>query len=295
MNRKAPVGLQSDRGRIARQCVCCGSRDLVKSPAVLMPFVAHRVFDWKPTTIDKTWDLRTIPAGNAVSICNSVLCNSCNHLFLDIRFSEDELALLYADYRGENYVALRSQYEPDYAERNNSLKDGITYHEDVRNFLDPYLHVPVAVLDSGGDTGINTPYREEASICHIYDISAVKVVNGAKQVTQEEALNNRYDLVVCSNVLEHVPYPTDTLSEIYRFMSKKTVLYIELPYEQIMRETQDLSNVLNKKRHWHEHINFFSKSSIERLIDRCGYRVIDFRELSVSHEITLLQLLCSLK
>jgi hypothetical protein len=41
--------------RIATQCVCCGSENLKSSPAVLMPFVAHRTFGWKPAVIDKSW------------------------------------------------------------------------------------------------------------------------------------------------------------------------------------------------------------------------------------------------
>ena len=38
--------------RIATQCVCCGSEKLRNSPAVLIPFVSHRTFGWKPIEID---------------------------------------------------------------------------------------------------------------------------------------------------------------------------------------------------------------------------------------------------
>ena len=39
------------RERIAAQCVCCGSENLKSSPAVIMPFVAHRTFGWEPVFI----------------------------------------------------------------------------------------------------------------------------------------------------------------------------------------------------------------------------------------------------
>ena len=62
-------------------------KKLKNSPAVLMPFVAERVFNWKQIKIDKTWGLNTIQNGQTYSICNTLLCSKCNFVFLDIRFS----------------------------------------------------------------------------------------------------------------------------------------------------------------------------------------------------------------
>ena len=73
--------------RIAQQCPCCLNDDISFSPAVLMPFISHRAFNWKPAQIDETWGLSTIKNGNAYSLCNSMFCNRCGFLFLDIRFS----------------------------------------------------------------------------------------------------------------------------------------------------------------------------------------------------------------
>ena len=92
--------------RIAEFCICCGSKKLKNSPAVLMPFVAERVFNWKQIKIDKTWGLNTIKNGQTYSICNTLLCSKCNFLFLDIRFSDRELSNLYNNYRGSNILNL---------------------------------------------------------------------------------------------------------------------------------------------------------------------------------------------
>jgi hypothetical protein len=50
--------------RIASTCVCCGISRLSGSPAILMPFVAARVFDWYPVVIDESWGLKTIQSGH---------------------------------------------------------------------------------------------------------------------------------------------------------------------------------------------------------------------------------------
>jgi hypothetical protein len=84
---------------IVRSCPCCGSTRLIGSPAVLMPFVAHRALNWAPIEINETWKLDTIPTSLAFTICNSLHCETCHFLFLDIRFDNFEIGILYCGYR----------------------------------------------------------------------------------------------------------------------------------------------------------------------------------------------------
>jgi hypothetical protein len=139
--------------RIATECVCCGSKSLKKSPALLMPFVADRAFGWQPVEIDGSWGLKTITSGMAYSICNSLFCGDCGLLFLDIRFSEVELNSLYDEYRGQQYTDLRETYEPGYKQRNDSLNAGIGYIAEIERFLGPHLSFPISILDWGGGYG----------------------------------------------------------------------------------------------------------------------------------------------
>lgn len=268
--------------RIANLCVCCGSNVLDKSPAILMPFVAHRAFGWKPVEITDSWGLKTIKNGMAYSLCNTVLCRNCDHLFLDIRFSESEMNSLYKGYREHDYTELREKYEPGYGKRNLKLNSGVNYIDAIENFLSLHLDFPVSILDWGGDTGKNTPYKKRNKLFHVYDISNKSVlVAGAKKVDMEDAIDTHYDLIVCSNVLEHAPYPADIISNIKALMHADTVLYIEIPLEDIVRSC-DSDTKLANKRHWHEHINFFSESSIRALLSNIGLEVIDFKLLKAN-------------
>ena len=109
--------------KIATSCVCCGSNDLKKSPSVLMPFIAHRIFDIAPVEITDDWDVKRygIKNGMVYARCNSVCCSNCLHTFLDMRFDDDELNLLYDNYREEEYINLRDHYEPGYKQKNEHL------------------------------------------------------------------------------------------------------------------------------------------------------------------------------
>ena len=98
--------------------------------------------------------------------------------------------------------------------------------------------------------------------------------------------------------MEHVSYPHELLEEIIPSMNKNSILYIEVPYEDlILNEKEDLHI---KKRHWHEHVNFYSKKSLEYLVENAGLDIFDMNELKVgeigsSKAGSLFQLACKLK
>jgi hypothetical protein len=270
------------RPRIAGACVCCGSRSLSKSPAVLMPFVASRVFGWEPVEIDESWHLRDIRCGMAYSICNTLRCDECGLIFLDLRFDDSEMASLYAGYRGEEYTALRSKFEPDYESRNDDLLGGYDYIPHVESFLRDRIGRIDSVLDWGGDTGLNTPFRAEVAVHHVHDISDKPVIQGARKVEPEEALRNQYDLIVISQVLEHVSFPRDIVEAVVGVMKPGTALWVEVPHEAVVREAADPELAYLDKRHWHEHVNFYTESSLTALFEGAGLVVTERTDFPVT-------------
>jgi hypothetical protein len=267
---------------IATACVCCGCSSIAKSPAVLMPFVADRAFGWAPVNIDSSWGLQTIPEGRAYSLCNSLFCRDCGLIFLDIRFDDGALSRLYTGYRDEEYTLLREAYEPGYRIRNEGFQHGISYLDDVEKFLRPLLPKTLSVLDWGGDTGVNTPFKDGGNCIRVFDISEVESIPGVSRVNLEEAMEHSYDLVVCSNVLEHMPYPAVMLSEISKVMNRNSVLYLEVPNEVHMRTYTTGPERLLAKRHWHEHVNFFTSKSVQSLVRSSGLEVLKFEDKKIS-------------
>ena len=282
--------------RIASACVCCASKQLKSSPAVLMPFVAHRALGWEPAVIDESWGLKTIKSGNAYSVCRSLCCVECGLLFLDIRFSPTELAQLYHDYRGEQYTSLREFYEPGYAMRNAALQPELDYVDLIEAFLSPHLKFPLSILDWGGDTGKNTPFKGQSEVFDIHDISSKDPVDGARIVSRAEAFSRSYRLVVCSNVLEHIPYPASLLNDLKNAMDADSVLYIDVPFEDLMRNHE--IELQRLKKHWHEHVNFFSEKSLSKLLQVSGFEIVASAKLRVSVagvELYILQFACKLR
>lgn len=236
-----------------------------------MPFVAHRALNWTPVQVDESWQLRTVPLGHALPLCRSLRCEDCGLIFMDLRFSDEEMSRLYRDYRGVDYSHLRERYEPGYLTRNQSLEEGCPYLDKVEEFLAPYLRRDPAILDWGGDTGRNAPFQNSRASLDVFDISERPVVPGVRKVVRSELKQGRYDLVLLTNVLEHVPFPARVLDEIFNVFAAETILYIEIPFEPIMK--MEGASALSVKRHWHEHINFFSERALVTLLESTGFVV----------------------
>jgi 2-polyprenyl-3-methyl-5-hydroxy-6-metoxy-1,4-benzoquinol methylase len=103
-------------------------------------------------------------------------------------------------------------------------------------------------------------------------------------VSLQTAKNHAYDLVICSNVLEHVSYPQRLISDVLQHITSSTILYLEIPHEPLVKRHQDKKQMLFNKRHWHEHINFFCEESIRALADAMNLNILRFQELDIVNE-----------
>jgi SAM-dependent methyltransferase len=247
-----------------------------------MPFVAHRAFGWVPVEITPDWGLNTVPTGKAYTICASLQCQDCGHLFLDMRFADDQMEALYRDYYGEDYARLRETYEPGYYQKNETFKVPVNYTGQIESLLRPYFPSPPRILDWGGGRGLNTPFRRWNAGHHLLDISERAPVEGAVYVQRDQLIPGAYDLVVCANVLEHIPYPEDLLAELKTCLRPDTLIYLELPYETILRTSNDDRSAYLRKKHWHEHINFFTPASLRALLSRAGIEIVEIQAVNVA-------------
>jgi hypothetical protein len=246
-----------------------------------MPFVASRVFGHEPVEITAEWGLRDLRPGMAYSLCRSLHCLDCGLLFLDWRFTDTQMAALYQDYRGAEYTRQRDRFEPGYAAgaaRDFHVRHG--YIAEVEAWLAPWLPEHPVVLDFGGGDGMNSPFLGRSRLLHVHDVSGVAVVAGATTVRPDAIAHAQYDLVVCCQVLEHVPFPLDLLETMLPALGPSSLLYLEVPREALMRNAG--SGLARLKRHWHEHINFFTESSLHRLCERAGLEVLAQHKILVN-------------
>ena len=192
--------------KVISSCPVCNSIDLLKSSAVVMPFITYRIFGWEPKDITAECGLNSINCGTAHQVCASCFCLNCSLLFSDLRFDHEEMTRLYKGYRGAKYLSQRKRFEPDYEHINSYLKQEVHYLDRVEALITAHRAQFRRVLDWGGGDGLNTPLKASAAELFILDISGQingRNTNGLNVISSLEGKTEYFDLVVAMHVFEH--------------------------------------------------------------------------------------------
>lgn len=102
--------------------------------------------------------------------------------------------------------------------------------------------------------------------------------------------SKRFDIVMILNVLEHLRKPTETILQIKeKLLTKDGLLVIDVANE--FNDFQTAANAEYDLKQWWvcppNHINYFSITSLCKLLDKCGYEIF-YKEASFPMELFLL-------
>ncbi len=253
-------------------CVVCDSSIRQLKRAAVAPFLAKKMWDRSAFNVDL------------------VGCDSCGFRFYNPRLDDGDLQKLYDGYRDENYLRLRHSFEPWYTEK---LNTGIASHDSYegrRATLSAILKTHIngrkikRVLDFGGDRGDLVAGLIYGAEDFVYDISGIPAIAGVTSV-KDPSVNA--DLIISSNVLEHVGFPRDLVCDMLKAAPVGGLIFLEVPAESpfeakriakriaqtgisaIMRPIATRAALRPSALYMmHEHINYFTERSLRALL--CG-------------------------
>lgn len=136
-------------------------------------------------------------------------------------------------------------------------------------YLKKYLpsERPGQVLDYGGGTGsLLRKFVEQGCQCDLVDYQN-DVIPGVRKIASTlEQINNgaKYDVVICSHVVEHLADPKTILNRLREYVSKTGILYVEVPME-IWGTVPQAEPVT--------HVNFFTVRSLKALLEAAGFGI----------------------
>ena len=263
----------------ATGCVVCGEPIRPLKRALVAPFIARRIWNRDPFCLDL------------------VQCQSCTFMFYNPRLDDAEVQLLYRNYRSEEYQKMRWKVEPWYTPKlNANLASPSSYRarrakvgSTLRSNIGPRtIH---RVLDYGGDRGDLVAGLLDDSEAYVYDISGIPAAPGVVATSDPAAC--KADLIINSNVLEHVGFPRTMVSEMLRVSPENGLLYLEVPSERptdpikLLRRIAQIGIIaltrpalgarmvrLESIYMMHEHINYFTERSLTALLRAAGGTLI---------------------
>ena len=81
--------------------------------------------------------------------------------------------------------------------------------------------------------------------------------------------HEKFDLIYCINVLEHVDNPRDFLNNVNHNLNENGLIIFIFPDVEYRLKIGDVGCLL------HEHINYFTNQSAALLFENCGFEIID--------------------
>jgi SAM-dependent methyltransferase len=263
----------------ASNCVICESPIRRLHKAMVAPFLARRIWDRTPFTVDL------------------VRCDACGFLFYNPRLDDAEAQRLYNNYRSEEYQRMRQSSEPWYTVTFNAALASPESYVHRRGKLAELLlqhlgHRPVRrILDFGGDRGDLVAGLIPGAEAYVYDISGIPAVDGVTATSTPAAC--QADLVINSNVLEHVGFPRRLVAQILEAAPAGGLVFLEVPCEKplgwprmvrrlaqvgivcLTRPGLGLSLVRPASLYMmHEHINYYTEQSLAALMRASGCKVV---------------------
>ncbi len=224
-------------------------------------------------------------------------CESCGFRFYNPRLDDGDLQKLYSGYRTEEYRQMRHSTEPWYTAKFNADLASEESYRKRRAKLIPILNKHIGdrkisrILDYGGDRGDLVVGLLEGSEAFVYDISGIPAAEGVMALADPATC--KADLIINSNVLEHVGFPRAVVTEILKATPVNSLIFLEVPCEQpvgpkrIARRMAQIGlmtlamptlarRMLRPASLYmmHEHINYFTEESLSGLVRACGGKVL---------------------
>lgn len=243
-------------------CELCGAedwRELGRKTYTRSAASRSRPYDQKRF---KVFFDKWFPGQDEVTI-TSVLCRRCGFIIYLPRPEVEDIntKYRYLEELGQDYghsVAPDSDIEQ---RRGQSL---LRY---IRDHL-PLQHIERVLDYGGGDGRLMSPFRAEGKDCFLVDYNQSPVDGVTKLTDTIDDLDpeERFDLIFCSHVIEHVAEPLEVMKKLISHLDTGGHLFVEVPMEvwgkpPLLREPVT-------------HINFFTRNSLENLLRCSGLEVL---------------------
>jgi SAM-dependent methyltransferase len=266
-----------------RACPLCGS---TKGAIILSPEAAE--FCRANWSYDPRWrELLGLPPRAQFPLRR---CSSCALVYATLLPDDDFMRTLYDQVIVPELCVEGSEHSQSYSNRLRYVADLLQLTTTKRK---------ARALDFGSGAGVTLRIFEASNIDAVgFEPSESRAdysrKAGSQMVSRLQALTDEapFTIVVLDNVLEHIPCPVETLHLIGSITAPDAVAFVSVPnFEDAVlrreierhRRGEELTMAINP---W-EHLNYFSRMTLDRLMAQGGFQPITGAELPHPPDIGL--------
>lgn len=206
-----------------------------------------------------------------------VKCNNCKLLYLNPRPTKSEINKLYQSgyYKNRNFFTGKYYGYYDYDSNiQGTIKTFEIVHRNIKNYKKTGK-----LLDFGCGPGIYLGVAEKDFKVKGLEISkegfdkAKRKFEVINKPLEEANIKEKFDVITVFDVIEHLTDPKGTLIEFNNLLNKNGLLCIITPDADSL-VARLLGSRWPEFRRWREHIYFFSRKTMERLLRDSGFELI---------------------
>jgi SAM-dependent methyltransferase len=274
-NSIGATGTTLDSRFSLRSCPCCGSKE--RCQVFDLPLDAFCRANWSYAS-----DYADVLALEGDARFPIARCSNCGFLYAELEPSATFLTLLYDR-------VVRHDSNRQAAEGRASVARRMAYVGLLLELAPPDR--ALTALDFGCGLGTTLRLLVAAGVTAIgYDVSAVRrsyVEHGGLRIAatcDEVIANGPFDIVVCDNVLEHMPNPTGTIELLASVMAEEGLLYVSVPdcddtFIQTQLRLSGNGQPIDMSLNPLEHLNYFDIAHLDRLLSEGGFLPVVGTEL----------------
>ena len=199
-----------------------------------------------------------------------VVCKECRHIYLNKSAPEDVLEDLYGSYYSYP-SALEGSFFPERDEAfiqifKNRIKGILSRKQDRVLEIGCYDGYVLYYLKKIGFSVTGCDPSHGADIGQRFGLDIKKRFFSTDEFQKE---NLDYDCIIFRHFLEHIPRPVDFLKTLPKVLTPEGLIVFEVPNVEIFLKSGG-TGVFS-----FQHLQYFSKTSISRLVKEAGLRLIN--------------------
>jgi len=140
-----------------------------------------------------------------------------------------------------------------------------------------YLNEGICILDFSPSRSLYRVLKNTRGIDYIStDISGDFLSDFQFDITDINAKNDKYDLLICYHVLEHIDNDNQAMKEIFRVLKKGGTCIIQTPFKEgDIYEDQSVKKEQERLKHFgqRDHVRIYSVNGLKDRLVKCGFQV----------------------